>query len=238
MAHKTRINGTEYEITGGKCLVGGTEYAVQKGRTLVGGTGYDVSFETFSISYSGNHNIYGDETKGWIEMLSDGVLSAKIPVPCDLYLIGCGSDGRVGTQTRGGIGGNGGQYKEYYEIVINGSYDVVIGTHSWNNTLLGEYSSSSNNFALGGIPPDWPNAAVDGEDGRIPFIGKTTLNQGMARYPLGPGGASGDGYNQPGSNPGNGAIGKNSGAGGIGANPGSFIGGSGYSGIAILRWGY
>ena len=44
MAHGTRINGTAYGITGGKCLVGGTEYAIKKGRTLIGGTGYDISF--------------------------------------------------------------------------------------------------------------------------------------------------------------------------------------------------
>lgn len=44
MAHGTRINGTSYGITGGKCLVGGTEYSIQKGRTLVGGTGYGIEF--------------------------------------------------------------------------------------------------------------------------------------------------------------------------------------------------
>lgn len=45
MAHKTLINGTSYDITGGRCLVGGTAYDIKKGRTLVGGTGYDISFE-------------------------------------------------------------------------------------------------------------------------------------------------------------------------------------------------
>lgn len=44
MAHGTRINGTSYGITGGKCRVGGTAYSISKGRTLVGGTGYDISF--------------------------------------------------------------------------------------------------------------------------------------------------------------------------------------------------
>lgn len=44
MAHGTRINGTAYGVTGGKCLVGGTEYSIKKGRTLIGGTGYDVAF--------------------------------------------------------------------------------------------------------------------------------------------------------------------------------------------------
>ena len=42
MAHKTLIDGTSYEISGGKTLVGGTEYGIQGGRTLIGGTGYDI----------------------------------------------------------------------------------------------------------------------------------------------------------------------------------------------------
>lgn len=44
MAHGTRVNGTAYGITGGKCLVGGTGYKIKKGRTLIGGTGYDIAF--------------------------------------------------------------------------------------------------------------------------------------------------------------------------------------------------
>ena len=44
MAHKALIDGTAYEVTGGRCLVDGTAYSIQKGRTLVDGTGYDVSF--------------------------------------------------------------------------------------------------------------------------------------------------------------------------------------------------
>ena len=42
--HKTIINGTAYEVTGGKCLVNGTAYDIKKGRTLIGGTGYDITF--------------------------------------------------------------------------------------------------------------------------------------------------------------------------------------------------
>ena len=41
--HKTLVNGTAYEVTGGKCLVNGTAYSIKKGRTLVGGTGYDIT---------------------------------------------------------------------------------------------------------------------------------------------------------------------------------------------------
>ena len=46
MAHKTLVNGTVYEVNGGKCLVNGTSYAIKKGRTLIGGTGYDITFGT------------------------------------------------------------------------------------------------------------------------------------------------------------------------------------------------
>ena len=44
MAHKTLVNGTTYEVKGGKCLVNGTSYDIKKGRTLIGGTGYDITF--------------------------------------------------------------------------------------------------------------------------------------------------------------------------------------------------
>lgn len=44
MAHKALIDGTAYEVTGGKCLVNGTSYSISKGRTLIGGTGYDINF--------------------------------------------------------------------------------------------------------------------------------------------------------------------------------------------------
>ena len=42
--HKTLVNGTTYEVKGGKCLVNGTVYSIKKGRTLIGGTGYDITF--------------------------------------------------------------------------------------------------------------------------------------------------------------------------------------------------
>lgn len=43
--HKTLVNGTVYEVKGGKCLVNGTVYNIKKGRTLINGTGYDINFE-------------------------------------------------------------------------------------------------------------------------------------------------------------------------------------------------
>lgn len=44
MSHKTLVNGTVYEVKGGKCRVNGTAYSVKKGRTLIGGVGYDITF--------------------------------------------------------------------------------------------------------------------------------------------------------------------------------------------------
>ena len=52
MAHGTKISGTAYGITGGKCLVKGTAYGIKNGRTLIGGTGYDISFGTPISAYS------------------------------------------------------------------------------------------------------------------------------------------------------------------------------------------
>lgn len=46
MGQKAEINGTGYDLKGGKTLIGGTAYAIKKGRTLIGGTGYDISLES------------------------------------------------------------------------------------------------------------------------------------------------------------------------------------------------
>ena len=48
MAHKTLVNGTAYEVKGGKCLVNGTAYSIKKGRTLINGTGEDIVFSSGS----------------------------------------------------------------------------------------------------------------------------------------------------------------------------------------------
>lgn len=42
---KTLVNGTAYDVKGGKCLVNGTVYNIKKGRTLINGTGYVIKFQ-------------------------------------------------------------------------------------------------------------------------------------------------------------------------------------------------
>lgn len=54
MAHKTLVNGTAYDITGGKTLVSGTSYNIAGGKTLVGGTGYDISFNPYDPVFANN----------------------------------------------------------------------------------------------------------------------------------------------------------------------------------------
>lgn len=52
MAHKTKVGGTAYEITGGAVKVGGTKYSIKKGRTKVGGTGYDINFSNLPANFA------------------------------------------------------------------------------------------------------------------------------------------------------------------------------------------
>ena len=49
MAHKTLVNGTVYEVKGGKCLVNGTSYDIKKGRTLINGTVEDIVFSSLPL---------------------------------------------------------------------------------------------------------------------------------------------------------------------------------------------
>ena len=64
--HKTLVNGTAYEVKGGKCLVNGTVYSIKKGRTLIGGTGYDIAFEeTISKTWRFNDVISCWEGMTW-----------------------------------------------------------------------------------------------------------------------------------------------------------------------------
>ena len=55
MSHKTLVNGTSYDVKGGKCLVNGTSYDIKNGRTIIGGTGYDITFAPPDYSVFANN---------------------------------------------------------------------------------------------------------------------------------------------------------------------------------------
>lgn len=54
MAHRTRIGGTAYTVSGGKAMVNGTAYTISGGKVLVNGTAYSISFgEKVQITVTG-----------------------------------------------------------------------------------------------------------------------------------------------------------------------------------------
>lgn len=119
MAHGTRINGTSYGITGGKCLVNGTSYSIKKGRTLIGGTGYDITFgpeTTVTVSQSPENS---SELKGIYATVNGGSQITGYPketvtvnpgVPASLYIYAPNKHGSY-----------------YYVYIVN---DVAIETNA------------------------------------------------------------------------------------------------------------
>ena len=61
MAHKTKINGTTYDVNGGSCKVNGTKYNINKGKTKINGTGYDITFGKSLSSYAEGDIVYINE---------------------------------------------------------------------------------------------------------------------------------------------------------------------------------
>lgn len=74
--HKTLVNGTAYEVKGGKCLVNGTVYSIKKGRTLIGGTGYDIKFQngyTWVLNENADfYSLQGANPIGYVDFTSNG----------------------------------------------------------------------------------------------------------------------------------------------------------------------
>ena len=51
MAHKTLVDGTAYEISGGIVKVDGTGYKLSAGKTMFNGTGFNISFVGVPIGW-------------------------------------------------------------------------------------------------------------------------------------------------------------------------------------------
>lgn len=76
--HKTLVNGTVYEVKGGKCLVNGTVYNILKGRTLIDGTGYDINFEPdVSLTWYFNETIDVSISRNFVINFLSGGLSCQ-----------------------------------------------------------------------------------------------------------------------------------------------------------------
>ena len=78
MSHKTLVNGTVYEVDGGKTLIDGVAYSIDKGKTLVGGTAYEVGFAgpMATVAITGSN--------GYTTVSIDGIeyepSSVKVPI--------------------------------------------------------------------------------------------------------------------------------------------------------------
>ena len=70
MAHKTLIDGTAYEVSGGKTLVSGTAYEIEIGKTLVSGTAYAIPLHAEIFNMHINGALYSFEEgmtwKNWL----------------------------------------------------------------------------------------------------------------------------------------------------------------------------
>ena len=77
MAHKTLIDGTSYEISGGKTLVEGTAYSITEGRSLVDGTGYTIGFaaQEYTITVSNGYSNTLSEGLRAVLILPDGTVA-------------------------------------------------------------------------------------------------------------------------------------------------------------------
>ncbi len=87
MGHKTYINGTGYDITGGRAKINGTSYDIVKGRTKINGTGYDISFVTQKSAgaYNVGDSVYISENGTFAEyiVVNQGLPSTAYDASCE-----------------------------------------------------------------------------------------------------------------------------------------------------------
>ena len=141
MPHGTRINGTSYGITGGKCLVNGTAYSIKKGRTLLGGTGYDVNIDTkIKITITSVNNSPTEEISGYFEVKIPGLntiewgmfdsedinLVEEVDKECviDLHIYNWNGDTFI--YLNGKQVGNGPSYEKRYSYIATKSAKITL----------------------------------------------------------------------------------------------------------------
>ena len=89
MSHKTLVNGTVYEVGGGKTLIDGVAYSIDKGKTLVGGTAYEVGFAkpvTVSFAGSGGNSSYARATIDGVTYYTGQEEAIEIPAGTTISL--------------------------------------------------------------------------------------------------------------------------------------------------------
>lgn len=229
-------------------------------RAIIAASGFTLP------AYTGTYNLVGDKTQGYIELLTDGVLTLA-PWVYDLCLVGGGTSG-MKTAPRNA---HGGYLHNIIGVTLSGELMAAIGaggakttTYSINDgssSTLGEYTSADG--VVGGSNAAFMSAAGGGQpggSGANPFGdvnftaiaggggggGRINVSSGSASSGAGTdgggnGGAVISGVAQDGSD----GISNTGGGGGNGglvyyqsAFRSTGLGGAGGSGIIIVRWGY
>lgn len=138
MAHKVLVDGTAYEISGGRTLVNGTGYSIDKGKTLVGGTAYEVGFGVpctvtivaFGISPNGNANVtlngqtYSAKGVSVSNDQNNPTKLAEITVPSGTVM-SCSACTSLGN-SKGTIVLNGTNVAEAASAGVTATYDYVV----------------------------------------------------------------------------------------------------------------
>ena len=158
MAHKTLVNGTAYEVKGGKCLVNGTSYDIKKGRTLINGTGEDIVFSSGSpildeidwttireVSDAGqgaNYWSIGDRK----EVTLNGTVGALTLSNYTTYAFIIGFNHNQGLEGANRI------HFQLAKTAISGGTDVCLCDSSYNSTVstTGYFSMNSSRTNSGG----------------------------------------------------------------------------------------
>lgn len=122
MAHKTRVNGTTYEIKGGKTRVNGTGYSIKGGKTRVGGTAYEISFISADP-------ILGNNDPATIQAVAKAGQAENYWAVGDT--IGISLSGTVGVLTLSGT---------YYAFIIGFNHN---SSREGNNTIHFQFGKNS-----------------------------------------------------------------------------------------------
>ena len=139
MPHGTRINGTSYGITGGRCMVNGTAYDIKKGRTMVNGTIKEITISGNRLTITGISGEQRPQVKiDGQPVYEDGEYDINEGSTIYLYMEKYREASRLGIFLDGVKVGNDGLFSVDFSFIAEGSYDIVYtdSNKSGNNQLV------------------------------------------------------------------------------------------------------
>lgn len=225
---------------------------------------YDESVKIIAIwefavpdfTYTGTYTLLNDTPDNWrIKFLTSGTLTfsrlGNAEDGIDVFLVGGGGAGSGGCAGSSGGGGGYTKTEKAYNIMINTSYKVTIGSggargNCYNgsdggSTSAFSYTANGGSAGKNGIGGSGgsggggggTSAGVDGGDGKTNGYKTGGSGQGSTTREFGESG--GTLYSSGGKGGGGASGAANTGDGGQGGNSGETQGGNGGSGIVIIR---